>query len=227
MSFFKRLFGGKPQPVTPAPTLAIEEMDLAEVITLIKSFEETSTVDTLIQVYRRLFDIANFEHGPVPEERAMASTLAASVRQDIEAAMANNPEGLNGFIEAADAHADMVPFHGFGSLQWIMDEHEITAAQLIPFACQPDFSDLLPTYLTMMPDEVMTDVRGEFIRNLVRARRERPELSDVRVLHGLIANNDRAPEILLRPAEFKTVQNMPTDYEAAETLVASIMNGNG
>ena len=229
MSLFRKLFGGKQtaqssQASAPQLALNIGEMDLAEVVGLIGSFGNDAPVAQLISIYRRLYEIGFFEHGLTEDERTLALRLCDGLQVDIEASLDGNPEALEAFREAVDDHADKVQFYGFGSLQWIMDEHAVGADQLIPFAVMPEFADLLPTYLTMLPDDVMIGVRGEILRHLIRARRKRTDQSDVRVLHSLVIEADRAAAILLRTDEFRMMQNMAEDYQAAEAFVASLMN---
>jgi hypothetical protein len=71
------------------------------------------------------------------------------------------------------------------------------AENLVEFVTQPQFSDLLPTYLSVLDDQTINQIRNGMVRALINARRERPEDSEFKVLNDMVRAGDRSLNILL------------------------------
>jgi hypothetical protein len=222
MSIFKRLFPRKPAP-TVAVAKTIDQMNAYEVLQLVKSDSDGVSAQSFIHIYPRLYDIAWFDHHVPEAERKFAAEMAEAIRYDITAGLSHDAEALEAFLEGADAHADSVQFYGVGSLQWLTEEHNVTAAQLIPFIVQRQWTDLLPTFLTMMDDDVLNDIRAEVLNELVWARRADQSQSDADVIYELAIRPDRSVEILLKTDELRIARNLPHDRSAVEKLTATFM----
>jgi hypothetical protein len=149
--------------------------------------------------------------------------MAEAFRSDITVGLSHDTEALEAFLEGADAHADNVQFYGVGSLHWLTEEHNISAAQMIPFIVQKQWADLLPTFLTMMDDDVINNIRAEVLNELVWARRPDPNQSDADVIYELAMRPDRSVEILLKTDELRIARNLPNDRNAVEELTATFM----
>ena len=191
MNPFRRIFARKSK-LARTFEKSIDEMSVYEALALLKNHGDGVPVQTMISVYRRLFDIVWFDHHVEPTEHEIANGMFEAIRTDIINGLSNDPSALESFLDAADAHADNVQFYGTGSLQWIIDEHDITAAQIIPFIVQKQWAEILPTFLTMMDDEVINETRFEILSELVWARRENPDQSDASVIFKQVTQIGRA-----------------------------------
>lgn len=208
---------------TPSPGFVVEQADVnAIIVRIMNAPNGTLPSRELIGFYRRLVDIAWFDNHVSDEHRQLAEKTLTVLKTDILASM--EPEAQKAFIEASDNQMEGIPFFGQGSLQWIMQEQGVTAAELVDFIVRPEFAHLLPTHLTMLEDDVLNNIRYPVLRSLIKARRTTSDQSDTRSLFRLLQHGDRAIDILLKADELKTLRGAEKDYPSAEAVVAKIMN---
>ncbi len=218
MSFFRRMFGGGSQPARPS----IEEMTIMEVFEFLRTTEgEGGRADEMIAAFRRLTELALFEHDIPDAHRNAALEVATSLHTDIQAALANNPDALKAFEEAADFHLSEARHCGYGSLHWQMEEQGIEAAEVIEFIARPEHAELLPAYLEMMEPEVIAQVRAGVLSAMARSRAVDGE-EPLATLHRLTTANDGAMTMLLSGPELSAVRNASDNRDGAIAVLRDI-----
>ena len=228
---FKRFFSRPAKEVEEMPAShPFDSMSAREIVAALTDSEIDGGVPshTSIKAYFRLLAISMFDHHVEQDERELAAKLATAVRADLEAFLSDNPSGLRTFREAADFEFDQVHFSGVGSLQWLLEEHEITTENLVEFVVQPQFSDLLPTYLSVLDDQTINQIRNGMVRALINARRQSPEDSEFRVLDDMVRSGDRSLNILLKTNELETIRKSNTSPEAliAAAMIVHVLFGS-
>lgn len=213
MSLLSRMFGRPGKP--------IGEMSLAEIVGFIRGHNEGLAANDAIATARRLTDIAMFDHGVSDEERALALGLIPALDEDIEAALKGQPGAFEAYQEAAIYHRSQARHHGYGSLQWKMDEEGVEAAEVIPFIARADHAELLPALLEMFEPEVIRDIRPALLTELAtaRARDGEPPLD---VLSRLAAGDDGALTQLLDGPQLGALRRAQADPETAEEVLRSL-----
>jgi hypothetical protein len=202
------------------PQKLIEEMSLAEVIGLLGGGRALSGHE-LISVVRRVTNIAYFDHGITDQERAVALELLPRLDADVESSVKTEAGAWEGYQEAAAAHRGQIPFYGYGSLQWILDERGTTAEEVIPFIAREEHAALLPTFLEMMEPDVIYSIRHLLVAELSRARArdgERP----LDVLNRLVTSDDGALTLLLDGRQLGAIGRAHLDPDTAGAVLAEL-----
>lgn len=220
MSLLSRMFGRK------GPRKPIEEMSLLEIAEFVRGAETEVYVSDLISVARRLTDIALFEHGIPEEHREIALGLLQGVDADIAAGLKHDPAALAAYQQAAIHHRAGARQGGHGSLHWLMDEHGISGADVIPFIAREEVADLLPDYLEMMEPEVIHQVRGALLDELARARALDAE-TPLEVLHRLATSGDGSLTLLLDGRQLGAIGRAHVDPDTAEAVLFDLGVGAG
>jgi hypothetical protein len=218
MSFFRRMFGDRSEPARPP----IDEMTIMQVFDFLRTAGGAGgKASEMIAAFRRLTELALFEHGIPDAERNAALEVATSLHTDIQAVLANDPEGLNAFEEAADFHLSHARHSGYGSLHWLMEEQGIGAAEVIEFIARPEHVELLPAYLEMMEPEVIAQIRAGLLWAMGRSRAADGE-DPVAALNRLAATNDGAMTMLLSGPELSAIRNASDNLQTAIAVLRDI-----
>ena len=144
------------------------------------------------------------------------------LKKDIKAANANNPEFLRLMDEASEFMESNVRFMGFGSLGWLMKEHEIPPEQIVSFVMKPEYGHLLSDFITAMGSEAFGRVKAELVKNLILSRRYGRCTNSVLNLHGLAAKGDPATVALFTKTELAVLVGVPDDYVAGRQLLVNL-----
>ena len=196
----------------------VDSLNLHETVAYVSTLLGGESTKKVIAAMQRLYDIAFFQHGLPDEKRSAALSLAGGLEADLEAALGDNPEGLDAFQEAVSYQKERARHCGCGSLYWVMEEQNIPAESIIQFIAQDQYKDLLPAYLEMMEPDAIVQIRRVLVPELIRARCRDGE-SSIRVLHNLAVAGDRTLEMLFDPADIKILLNADADPAAAEEIV--------
>jgi hypothetical protein len=215
MSLLSRMFGRRD------PEKPIGEMSLAELIGVMRQGKGGMPARDLIEVSRRVTDIALFEHGVSDVERSIALELLPALDDDIEAGLRNESGAWEAYKEAAIFHRSGARHCGYGSLQWKMDEEGVEAAEVIPFIARADHAELLPAFLEMLEPDVIRDIRGALLNELaaIRARNgERP----LDVLSRLASGDDGALTQLLDGTQLGALRRAQMEPEIATEVLRGL-----
>lgn len=201
----------------------LDSLKLSETLDYMGSILGTDpTAKKAINIVRRLYDLAFFEHQLSPEERQLALSMAGAVEADVEAALQDNPESLSSFHQAVNYQKVRARHCGVGSLQWKLDEQEVPAAELVEFIVREEYAELLPAFLEMLEPELMAEIRTEILKALVAARKRHGQ-SALQILSGLADAPYEALTILLDPFEIQVLREIDTNLPAAESLVVTLL----
>ncbi len=214
MSLLSRMFGGR------KPKKPIAEMTLVEIVGLVQARESLSA-DDAIEAARRLTDIAMFEHGVSDVARQFALALIPGLEADIEVALKNEPRTLKAFWEATAYHRGTARHFGYGSLQWMMEEQGVEAAELIPFIAREEHAELLPALLEMFEPEGIRDMRPALLNELAVARAGEGE-APLAVLSRMASGDDGALTLLLDGPQLGALRRAQLDPGAAESVLAEL-----
>lgn len=214
MSLLSRMFRRK------GPGKPIEEMSLAEVIEMVRD-GRAMTARELIDVARRVTDIAFFDHGISDQDRAVALELLPSLDADLEASLKAEPGAWEGYKEAAAHHRGTARHYGYGSLQWLMDEQGVESAEVIPFIAREEHAHLLPALLEMMEPDVIYSIRTLLIGELAKARAQEGE-QPAAVLNRLATSGDGALTLLLEGRQLGAISRLHVDPNSAEAVLAEL-----
>lgn len=218
MGLLGRLFGGKSKPAPHNPAFVrIADMNLAGLLAHLQSLESPVFGD-LSQAYQQLINIGLFQHGYTDQDRDVALQVADALKADIIASCKDQPGAAEALEKASAFQIGQAQFYGFGSLHWIAEDAGVGAADLVEFSVQPEFADLLPNYLAMQSPETIGEIRYEFVKAMIAARREHEDQTDLQVLFELASKPDPALDMLMPEAELAIVRKAPSEYEAAELL---------
>jgi hypothetical protein len=212
VSLLSQLFGRK------RPRKQIAEMSFAELIATMREGKDGIPARDLIQIARRVTDIALFEHGVSGAERDIALELLPALDEDIKAGLRSEPGAWEAYQEAAVFHRSGARHNGFGSLHWKMEEEGIEAVDIVPFIARKEHAELLPAFLEMLEPDVIREIRGALLGELATARAERDELP-IEVLGRLANGEDGALTHLLDGSQLGALRRAAADPEKArETL---------
>lgn len=196
-------------------------MTLFELMDYLKATKGDVQVNLLIQVSRRLSDLAYYEPSIAHEQRESALRLAEAIDDDITAGLSNEPEKLEAYFDAVEFHRGNARHHGYGSLHWRMEERGIEGAGVIEFMALKEHAELLPAYLEMMEPDVIGQTRGALLQSMSVARAEDDE-APIAVLQRLAVTNDGAMTMLLTGEELTILREADTRPEEASNVLASL-----
>jgi len=176
------------------------------------------TVGFLGAMYRRAMEIAYHSHGTSTEERNLAAIIAKATREGMLSAGQNEDiSPLKAAIEATEYRAKAT---GFGTLLWLLEEHQLPPEKTIEFIMQPEHAHLLGGMLDTLKPDVRARMRDSLVAELLRARRVRNGDSAVFFAHGLAAANEPATLALFSPAELVALRNAHRDYTTARAVLS-------
>jgi len=199
-------------------------MSLTELQSLIDpegtTLPKTVTVGFLGAMYRRAMEIAYHSHGTSTEERNLAAIIAKATREGMLSAGQNEDiSPLKAAIEATEYRAKAT---GFGTLLWLLEEHQLPPEKTIEFIMQPEHAHLLGGMLDTLKPDVRARMRDSLVAELLRARRVRNGDSAVFFAHGLAAANEPATLALFSPAELVALRNAHRDYTTARAVLSDL-----
>jgi len=224
MGFLNSLFSGNKKAVaqTQVPPQSFESMSLTQIIEYIPTFNGSIPLSAAIDLHKRLYKIALYDHHVNQQVRLQAMQVLDVLKKDIKAANANNPEFLRLMDEASEFMESNVRFMGFGSLGWLMKEHEIPPEQIVSFVMKPEYGHLLSDFITAMGSEAFGRVKAELVKNLILSRRYGRCTNSVLNLHGLAAKGDPATVALFTKTELAVLVGVPDDYVAGRQLLVNL-----
>jgi hypothetical protein len=203
---------------------AIEQMSLAELNHLIdvenRTLPTTVTVGFLGAIYRRAMEIAYHSHGTSNEDRAHAAIIARATREGMLGARQN--EDLSPLRTAIEATENRAKTTGYGTLHWLLEEHQVSSEQTIQFIMQPKYGHLLGGMLDTLKPDVRAGMRDGLVAELFRTRRVRDGDSVVFIAHGLAVANEPATVALFSRVELSALRNAHRDYTKARTVLSDL-----
>ncbi len=201
--------------------VGIDEMSLDDIIAFMKSKRNTIHMKELLSCLERLFEIALLDNHVLDQQRKIAFELIDVITQDLEKALADNPEVLATFKKTNDHMVETARLTGYGSLGWKIKEESIPEESVVAYAMQPEHRHLVPNFLTAMGTDNLKKYRHEYIRQIILSE-DYEGMNAVIIMHGLAAKGDEAVAALLTPAEFNALLNVPTDYTAGRKVLVSL-----
>jgi len=220
--FLKSIFG-RTQSESPSRSQSqmapVENMSLDDITELVRGAGQIQ-VCQLIDVYRRLIDIAMLDHHVPDDVRERALVLSEAVEKEIRRSF--EAGGGAAFNEAVERHTEQIRFYGYGSLKWLLDENSIPPAGIAAFAAKEEHSHLVPVFTEIFDEPTLKSIKPDLIAAIAKARRLNEVHSAVVTLYGLAMMRDPAIECLLSPDELNLVRVAPSNYEAARSVLVSL-----
>jgi hypothetical protein len=202
---------------------AIEQMSLMELNRLMdvenRTLPKTVTVGFLAAIYRRAMEIACHSHGTSDEDRAHAAIIARATRESMLGSENDDLSPLKRAIEATENRAKLT---GYGTLHWLLEEHQVPSEQTIQFIMQPKYAHLLGGMLDTLKPHVRAGMRDALVAELFRTRRVRNGDSVVFIAHGLAVANEPATVALFSRVELSSLRNAHRDYPKGRAVLSEL-----
>ena len=202
---------------------AIGQMPLSDLVRLVdpthRTLPDRITVGFLGAIYRRAMEIAYHNHGTPNDDRTQAAIIAKAVRETLLTGETECPPPIRAAIDATEHHAKAF---GYGTLPWLLEEHEVPTAEAIQFIMRPEHGHLLSGLLDTLKPDGRARMRPGLIAELLRTRRVNNSHNLVFVTHGLAVVYEPALLALFSPAELGVLRNAHRDYGAARTILAEL-----
>ncbi|WP_297504811.1 hypothetical protein [Ferrovum sp.] len=145
--FIKSLLHGKPSVNTP-PMPAVELMSFQDILEYVTQLPELMTIPQGTAITKRLYEIALYDNHVAKEDRTNALQLLETVKSSMESVM--SPESIDAYRKA-NAHMEGgVCRLGIGSLVWLINEHQISHEEIVPFIARPEHSQLREDFFTVL-----------------------------------------------------------------------------
>lgn len=228
MSVFKKLFGKQHEPSATADILlpsedAIRQMPLSGLVRLVdpthRMLPDKVTVGFLSAIYRHAMEIAYHSHGTSNDDRTQAAIIAKAVREALLTRETECPPPIRAAIDATEHHAKTF---GYGTLPWLLEEHEVPTAEAVQFIMRPEHAHLLGGLLDTLKPDGRARIRPGLIVELLRTRRDSKSHSLVCVAHGLAVAYEPAMLALFSSEELSVLRNAHRNYERARTTLANL-----
>ena len=204
---------------------AIERMSLAELSSLMdgkyKTPPKTVTVGFLGAIYRRAMEIAYHSHGTSNEDRTHAAIIARATREGMLDA-GQNHDGISALKAAIEATGYRAKATGYGTLHWLLEEHQVPREKTIEFIMRPEHAHLLGGMLDTLKPDARAGMRDGLVAELLPTRRVRNGDSVVFIAHGLAVANEPATVALFSPSELAALRSAPKNYTAARTVLSDL-----
>jgi hypothetical protein len=203
---------------------AIEQMPFADLVRLVdvehRTLPEKITIGFLGAIYRRAMEIAYHGHGTSDDDRTHAALIAKAIRESLlNGGESECPPPLRAAIEATEYRAKAT---GYGTLHWLLAEHDVPPAETIQFVIRPEHAHLLGGLLNVLKPNVRAAMRPGLIGELLRTRRASNGHSLVSVAHGLAVAYEPATLALFNAEELGTLRNAHRNYGGARTILAEL-----
>ena len=220
---FKSLFG-KRTPNAPAapPSSAIENMPFEEVVAYCKALGDTMPYKDSTALVRRLYNIALYDHHVPHDQREAALFLAGTLGRDVEAILADNPDGLAAFKAACRFMEENAAHRGVTSLAWKLAEDGVPNDQVIPYIMRPEHGHLLGNFLAILDPAAVQGMKPLLVRYLIHLRPYGACFNAVLLLHAIAAHGDKAAAALFTEEEYRALLNVPDDYDAARGVLVGL-----
>jgi hypothetical protein len=230
MGFLKSLFSKKEKALDTVkltsearvPPPSVESMSLTQIIEYIPTFEGSIPSSTTLNIHRRLYEIALYDHHVEQNDRLRAYQIMEALSEDLKAVNSHNPEYLAAIAEAAKHMESNARIFGVGSLAWLIKEHDVPPEKVEAFVMQPEYGYLLSNFITAIGPEIFATVKAGLVRNLILSRRYGSCTNAVLTLHGLATKGDKATVALFNEAELSVLVGIPDDYVAGRQLLVNL-----
>lgn len=227
MGLFSSLFGASKKEVTttqaePVLTKPISEMNFDQIFGYLKSCQGSIPSDAINDIHRRLNEIVLYDHHVEQQTRVAAWKLLESLTKDIKISRADNPEYLRILDEAGELMRNHARYTGVGSLGWLIEEHAVPPAEVIPFVMRQEHSHLLADFLTAVGPDTVSEVKKDLVKHLILSRRYGKCTNAVLTLHGLATKGDKATTALFSEGELAVIVGVPDDYIAARQILVNL-----
>lgn len=224
MGFLSSLLNGNKKAVESAQVepQSLDSMSFVQVVEYLQSFKGSIPSSAITDIHKRLNEIALYDHHIEQQTRIQAWQVLEALNKDTKAAYANNPDFLRLLDEASEFMVSNARFMGVGSLAWLMKEHEVPAAEIVPFVMKPEYGHLLADFLTAMGPESLAQVKNALVKNLILSRRYGKCTNAVLTLHGLAAKGDKATVALFNEGKLAVLVGIPDDYAAGRQLLVNL-----
>ena len=228
MGFLSSLCGGNKkaseqvQQESQFERQSLDSMSLAQVGDYLQSFKGSIPSSAITDIHKRLNEIALYDHHVDQQTRIQAWQVLEALNKDIRVVNANNPDFLRLLDEASKFMVSNARYMGIGSLGWLMEEHEVPAAEIVPFMMKPEYGHLLADFLTATGPESLAEVKGALVKQLILSRRYGQCTNAVLTLHGLAAKGDKATVALFNEGQLAVLVGIPDDYAAGRQLLVNL-----
>lgn len=227
MKILKSLFGGKPDSsAAPEPTISPvrEVFDDYSFDALMQHLQGVRgrqlMAREVIGLLKRFYEIAYYDHHVDMPVREKALQAAAVVGKDLQSSLP--PEQWKAIDEANNMMFEHAKIAGVGSLMWLAEENGIQSRDLLPFIMQPKHGHLLKTFLGLLGEEKVQQVRDGLVQQLILQRLYDRCLNAVLTLHGLVAKADPAALAVFSAEDIRTLLRVPDDYAAGRQILVRL-----
>lgn len=224
MGFLKSLFGGSKksiEPTEPEPK-QLDSLPFEQVLEYMQSFKDSMPSTVFVAIHKRLYEIALYDHHVEQQTREQALNLLDVLNKHSKVAFAENQKLMDSLDEASKFMVENARFMGVGSLGWLMEEHNVTNAETIPFMMKPEYGHLLADFLEVLGAEPLAKVKDGLVKHLILSRRYNGCSNAVLTLHGLATKGDLATIALFNEAELAVLVGVPDDYAAGRQLLVNL-----
>lgn len=180
------------------------------------------TFNKLLDVMRRLYDVAYSDHGVSIEDRDLASSAAEAVKSSLEETRRDDPKGLKTLHSAVDTHKEWARKYGFGTLYWIMNDQGILPSDMFDFVTKKEHSVLLPAFLELLVSPFAPKTRNAIVIAMLNNRGMAGQ-SAIEVLNELVKEKDKSLTLLLNRSELQILNEAEVHPGTAEKLVAALL----
>lgn len=224
MGFLSSLFSGNTKTIEPARVepQSLDSMSLAQVVEYLRSFKSSIPSSAITDIHKRLSEIALYDHHVEQQIRIQAWQVLEALNKEIKITHANNPEFLRLLDEASEFMVSNARYTGVGSLGWLMKEHEVPSAEIVPFVMKPEYGYLLADFLNALGPEPLAKVKDGLVKHLILSRRYGKCTNAVLTLHGLATKGDKATAALFSEGELAVLVGVPDDYAAGRQLLVNL-----
>lgn len=224
MGFLSSLFSGNKNAVEPARVepQSLDSMSFVQVMEYLRSFKSSIPSSAITDIHKRLNEIALYDHHLEQQTRIQAWQVLEALNKDIKIAHANNPNFLRLLDDASEFMVSNARFRGVGSLGWLMKEHDVPAAEVVPFVMKPEYGHLLADFLTTLGSEPLARFKDGLVKHLILSRRYGKCTNAVLTLHGLASKGDKATAALFSEGELAVLVGVPDDYTAGRQLLVNL-----
>ena len=212
------LFSSLKKSKEPEKIIKFDDMNIVQ-LSEYSAQKKNLTVNTAIELKKRLFNIAYFDYGVSDNERQMATKLLGTLIKDLENGLSSNPEALQAFKTANQYNIDSIELFGIGSLGWQIRAPDVSGEEVIKMIIDPSSGPLIPNFLKAMPEEGWSQLKGAVIKALILDRRHGGESNAVLILSGLIAGTDLVAWNIMNPSERSTLMAVSKNYKNARDVL--------
>jgi hypothetical protein len=223
VGFLKSIFRNKSQKDATPPSLPdVSGLTFEQMLSHAQSLPANTPVRHIVTMVQRLYEIALYDHHVSQHDRQRAMQLVDGLKQDVEAALANNPDQLDTFRKANALTLENAGRFGIGSLSWKLTEENISNADTVPYVMRREHGALVADLLQTMQPAALASIKSHLVRQLVLARLYNGVWNTVLTLHALATQSDKAALAVFTPAEIAIFTNVPNYYDAARQILVEL-----